>query len=95
MPAGWDPSGDAERVCRSAVETAFGDDLPGGLTVMPREGRPAAVLIEASSDARMLVVGSRGHGGFTGLLLGSVSAACAEHALCPVFIVRGDTALPR
>jgi len=38
----------------------------------------------------MLMVGSRGHGGFTGLLLGSVSARCAELATCPVLIVHGD-----
>ena len=54
------------------------------------EGNAAKVLLEASEGARMLVVGSRGHGGFSGLLLGSVSAACAEHARCPVVVVHGD-----
>jgi nucleotide-binding universal stress UspA family protein len=38
----------------------------------------------------MLIVGSRGHGGFSGLLLGSVSANCAEHATCPVLVIHGD-----
>jgi len=52
------------------------------------------VLLEVSSGARMLVVGSRGHGGFAGLLLGSVSAACAEHGDCPVLVVHGTTAPP-
>jgi nucleotide-binding universal stress UspA family protein len=53
-----------------------------------REGNAAQVLLEASHDADLLVVGSRGHGGFTEALLGSVSQACAHHARCPVVIVR-------
>jgi nucleotide-binding universal stress UspA family protein len=52
-------------------------------------GLPSKILVEAAEDAEMLVVGSRGHGGFTGLLLGSVSQQCAHHAQCPVVIVRG------
>jgi nucleotide-binding universal stress UspA family protein len=52
-------------------------------------GDAAHVLMEATSGADMLVVGSRGHGGFVGLLLGSVSHASASHAACPVVVVRG------
>jgi nucleotide-binding universal stress UspA family protein len=52
------------------------------------EGAPVAVLVDESRDAELLVVGSRGLGGFSGLLLGSVSQQCAHHAACPVVIVR-------
>lgn len=49
---------------------------------------PAACLIDVSRQARLLVVGSRGHGGIAGMLLGSVSEQCVRHAACPVLVVR-------
>lgn len=51
-------------------------------------GRPAAALLEAAKDADLVVVGSRGIGGFRGLLVGSVSLQVARHAPCPVVVVR-------
>lgn len=55
------------------------------------EGYPASVLVEATREADLLVVGSRGHGGFAGLLLGSVSQRCVQDALC----ARGRPPAPR
>jgi nucleotide-binding universal stress UspA family protein len=84
----WHPDAEAEKTLEQALDDVFGADRPAGLVPSVRHGAPRKVLIEASGGAEMLVVGSRGHGGFTGLLLGSVSAACAEHAHCPVVVVR-------
>jgi nucleotide-binding universal stress UspA family protein len=53
-------------------------------------GNPSEVLIEASKEAVLLVVGSRGVGGFLGLVLGSVSTQCVQHSHCPVLVVRED-----
>ena len=55
------------------------------------EGPPAAALIEAADEDDLLVVGSRGHGGFAGLMLGSVSEQCARHARSPVVVVRSKS----
>lgn len=54
------------------------------------EGHAAKVLVHQADGALLLVVGSRGHGGFEGLLLGSVSAQCAAHSPCSVVVVRPD-----
>lgn len=84
---GWDPVGDAQRTLLEAIVDVFGDEHPADVVAEVVEGPAAATLIRASADASMVVVGSRGHGGFAGLLLGSVSAAVAEHAHCPVLVV--------
>jgi nucleotide-binding universal stress UspA family protein len=54
------------------------------------EGNAAQVLLDACDGADLLVVGSRGHGGFTEALLGSVSQHCVHHARCPVVVLRGQ-----
>ena len=85
--ADWDPEYTAQEVMETALVQAFGDTPPEGLTTKIIRGQPAKVLLELATSAQLLVVGSRGHGGFAGLLLGSVSSACAEHATCPVLVV--------
>ncbi|MFL4475346.1 universal stress protein [Paeniglutamicibacter sp. MACA_103] len=58
------------------------------VTYEPVHAPPAKSLIAISHEARMLVVGTRGRGGLTGMLLGSVSEQCVRHAVCPVLVVR-------
>jgi nucleotide-binding universal stress UspA family protein len=87
----WSPERDAAETLRLALEEAFPSGVPDWVkpTIVP--GPAAHALIEASRGAELVVVGSRGHGGFAGLLLGSVSSACAEYAYCPVLVMRATT----
>jgi nucleotide-binding universal stress UspA family protein len=79
----------AEELLQKAVTIAFGAERPRNVRTRLVEGFARSVLVHASKEADLLVVGRRGHGGFAGLLLGSVSSACVAHAHCPVLVVRG------
>jgi nucleotide-binding universal stress UspA family protein len=83
----WTPEADAAGMITESISIVFGEERPMWLHWSVRQGPAARVLIDASRDADLLIVGSRGHGGVVGLLLGSVSAACAESAHCPVLIM--------
>lgn len=85
--SGWTPEQDIEKLLTDAADSAFGETRPPDFTMTVLQGVPTRTLIRYSAEAEMLVLGSRGHGGFTGLLLGSVSTACVAHATCPVLIV--------
>lgn len=77
---------EAAHLVDDIIDRALGPNRPPGLTYGIRYGNPAAVLIEESANARMLVVGRRGRGGFQGLPIGAVASACAAYAHCPVVI---------
>jgi nucleotide-binding universal stress UspA family protein len=69
------------------IEKAVGPGQRAHIRKHIAEGHPAQVLLDASEGADLLVVGSRGHGGFAGMLLGSVSQHLVAHARCPVVVV--------
>ena len=77
----------ARAVLDQAVKEVLGDTAGLEIEKVIAEGSPAQVLVDAAQGADLLVVGTRGHGGFVGLLLGSVSQQIAHHAPCPVVIV--------
>jgi len=78
----------AQQLLMETVRDVLGDDPP--VLVQPRvkEGNAAKLLIDLSEEADVVVIGSRGRGGFLGLLLGSVSQNVAAHAKCTVVVAR-------
>jgi nucleotide-binding universal stress UspA family protein len=83
-----DEPSEAEDSVASQIGAVLGASPDVSLERHVIQGRAAQAILEAAEDADLVVVGSRGHGGFAGLLLGSVSSQVAHHAHCPVTIVR-------
>ena len=91
LPNDFDPEAEVQSTLDDAVGTVRA--AYPALTVDTRvvRGRPQPMLIEASKGADLLVVGSRGHGEFVGMLIGSVSEYCTTNAHCPVLVHRATT----
>jgi nucleotide-binding universal stress UspA family protein len=70
-----------------SVANALGDSAPASVTVRVASGSVVEELVNAAKDADMLVVGSRGAGGFSRLMMGSVSSLVTQHATCPVVVI--------
>lgn len=91
-------NGDWEELAEKVLTEAIAEvaTLPGTAPIQHRviRGNAARVLLDASAGADMLVVGSRGHGGFVEALLGSTSQHCVHHATCPVVVIRGSASGP-
>jgi nucleotide-binding universal stress UspA family protein len=79
--------GNAQIIQDLAVKEALGDEATSLVRRVAR-GHPVSVLLDAAAGADLLVVGCRGHGGFTGMLLGSVSEHVVAHAPCAVVVVK-------
>jgi len=77
---------DAQTILQAELERVKDPDVEVSGRVV--EGNPAVALVEASRDADLVAVGSRGHGGFTGMMLGSVSHQTIHRAHCPVLVIR-------
>ena len=82
----------AKQVLKESLAKVFGPDLPDNVVSRVVRGHTRESLIEASREADLIVLGRRGHGGFGGLLIGSVSSACVAHAHCPVLVVHAPEA---
>jgi nucleotide-binding universal stress UspA family protein len=83
-----DVNRDSKEALDQAIQEVLGPAPSARVAPEVVEGHPAEVLVGAAGDAELLVVGSRGHGAFKGMFLGSVSTHCVSHATCPVVVVR-------
>lgn len=91
-PMSYHPEADSREILHNSIREAFYPDVISDIDSLTVNGNPADVLIHLSADAAVLVVGSRGHSGVVGAMLGSVSARIAAHAHCPVLVVRDPAA---
>jgi nucleotide-binding universal stress UspA family protein len=82
------PRGSAAEDLVQIIKEELGEDPPVVAQPVVKHGRPAEILIEQSAGGDQRVGGTRGHGGFAGLVLGSVSQHVAAYAQCPVTVVR-------
>lgn len=88
VPLDLNLASDSRRVLDQAIAQTLGENGAAKVWTTVIEGHPAVELLKAAETAELLVVGSRGHGAFTGMLLGSVSEHCVSHSPCPVVVVR-------
>ncbi|MFJ1595709.1 universal stress protein [Streptomyces sp. NPDC088261] len=89
-PAEFDPESLARQILDETLDKNLDDTVTATIERRVVNGPAAQVLIDASKDATLLVVGERGYSGFTATLLGSVSLHVTQHAKSPVVVVRGD-----
>jgi nucleotide-binding universal stress UspA family protein len=82
----------AQEETEKVLEETGSDSRPQSVTVQAVTGLPAEELISASAEADMIIVGSRGAGGFARLVMGSVSFQVTHHAHCPVVVIPADNA---
>jgi nucleotide-binding universal stress UspA family protein len=90
VPDDFDPESDVQQTLDTAVANVRAAHPALEASARLVSGHPAPILVEASKGADLLVVGSRGHGEFVGMLIGSVGVHCAAHAHCPVLVHRVD-----
>ncbi|MGD0852783.1 MAG: universal stress protein [Acidimicrobiales bacterium] len=91
IPEGYDPASDMMTMVQPLLDGLRTDHPSVAVEAKILEGHPAPVLIRESKGADLLVVGSRGHGEFVGMLIGSTSEHCVANAACPVVVFRGNT----
>jgi nucleotide-binding universal stress UspA family protein len=91
LPDDFDSAGASQKIVDQAIDETLGDHPAVQVSTVVAEGPPALELLKAAQNADLLVVGSRGHGAFVGMLLGSVSEHCVAHSPCPVVVVRHGT----